>query len=99
MKKAIKNFIMFVTGLALVMASAPACVKAEATTEARNMASVVRTAKALDEHCSSSRTIDIDGTNYRYMLTHDDNGEIVFIICDSTDGLQALADALSMALK
>lgn len=99
MKKTIKNFIIFVTGLFLVMNSGMSTVNAHATEAKRDMASVVRTAKALDPHCSSSRTIDIDGANYRYMLTHDDNGEIVFIICDSTDGLQALADALALAMN
>lgn len=68
-------------------------------TEVRNMAAVVKVAKALEDHCSSSRTIDIDGTNYRYVLTHDENGKIVFSICDSTDGLQALVDAIAMATK
>lgn len=68
-------------------------------TEARNMAAVVKVAKALEDHCSSSRTIDIDGTNYRYVLTHDENGKIIFSICDSTDGLQALVDAIAMATK
>lgn len=68
-------------------------------TEVRNMAAVVKVAKALEDHCSSSRTIDIDGTNYRYVLTHDENGKIVFSICNSTDGLQALVDAIAMATK
>lgn len=59
MKKTIKNFIMFVTGLALVMASAPACVKAEAT-EAKDyvwyttMADVVRELKALTPEAGGS---------------------------------------------
>ena len=35
----------------------------------------------------------------RFRRVHDENGKIIFSICDSTDGLQALVDAIAMATK
>lgn len=98
MKKMITTLFVSVV-MAVNMIGNMSTVNAHAEAEARNMAAVVKVAKALEDHCSSSRTIDIDGTNYRYVLTHDENGKIIFSICDSTDGLQALADALTKAMK
>lgn len=98
MKKMIMTIVSAIMAVNMIGNMNTVNVHAEET-EVRNMAAVVKDAKVLKDHCSSSWTIDIDGTNYRYVLTHDENGKIVFSICDSTDGLQALVDAIAMATK